>query len=188
VYVRAIQQLGGAAVDPSKFPETVAGFAQYLAGSGVKAVTADELTLPNHPAIAARHGFANFLPPRSWWARGAALALLAQNIDARTSTPAHVRNWWRPAAYNTDPGVGGAKNGDHPSANALDLDYSSVSDRMKAESYLRSLAKQYPWMQLSFGLGAQTIHVGLASLRGHREWHYAGWKPVTPALATVAAD
>jgi hypothetical protein len=187
VYARAIRQLGGAVVDPSAYPQTVAGFEQYLAGSGVKSVTAAELTQPNHPAIAAKHGFTSFLPPREWWSRGAALALLAQNIDAHTSAPAHVRNWWRPAAYNTDPAVGGAKDGDHPTANALDLDYHSITDRMKAESYLRALQSRYPWMQLSFGLGAQTTHVGLASPRGHREWHYSGWKPAT-AATSVAAD
>jgi hypothetical protein len=44
--------------------------------------------------------------------------------------------------------------------------------------------KRFPWMQLSFGLGAQTTHIGLASPKGHREWHYAGWRPA----ATSAGD
>ena len=42
---------------------------------------------------------------------------------------------------------------------------------------LPSLEKTAPWMQLSLGLGAQTTHIGLDSPRGHREWHYAGWRP-----------
>jgi hypothetical protein len=177
VYARSIQQLGGTVVNPVAYPETVAGFQAYLAATGVKSISAAELTRPNHPEVAARHGFRDFLPPRSWWPRGAALALVAQNIEAKAGALVHVRNWWRPAAYNTDPVVKGAKNGDHPSASALDLDYPTVTARMKAEAFLRDLNLRHPWMQLSFGFGPQTTHVGLASPRGHREWHYAGWRP-----------
>lgn len=179
VYARSIAELGGSPVDVKSFPQTVAGFQSYLMAAGVKSVTAADLTTPNHPAIAARLGFRDFLPNQDWWSRGAALALLAQNIKDKTGAALHIRNWWRPAAYNADPGVGGAKDGDHPTANALDIDYGSATDRSKAELFLRALDKRCPWMQLSFGLGAQTTHIGLASPRGHREWHYAGWRPAT---------
>ncbi len=103
-------------------------------------------------------------------------------MQSATQAVAHVRNWWRPEAYNLDPAVGGARNGDHPTANAFDLDFASTTDRMKAELFLRSLEKLYPWMHLSLGLGAKTTHVGLGSPRGHREWHYAGWRPAVGAL------
>jgi hypothetical protein len=66
----------------------------------------------------------------------------------------------------------------------MDLDYQSVSDRMRAERFLRGLNSRFPWMHLSLGLGAETTHVGLGSPRGHREWHYAGW---TPAVIRTAA-
>ena len=164
-------------VDPNRYPETVAGFQAFLTASAVKAISAADLTTPNHPDVAARHGFPAFLPQRSWWPRGAALALLAQNIGERIRVAVHVRNWWRPPAYNADPVVGGAKNGDHPTANAVDLDYPSVAARMAAEIYLRALNRAAPWMQLSLGLGPQTTHVGIDAPRGHREWHYAGWRP-----------
>jgi hypothetical protein len=175
VYARSIKELGGSVADPSRFPETVAGFQAFLSATGVKSVTAAELTRPNHPGIAARLGFVHFLPPQSWWPRGASLALLVQNIEAKARAEVRVRNWWRPAAYNSDPGVGGAKNGDHPTANAFDIDYNSITDRIQAETYLRALDRRCPWMGLSMGLGAQTTHVGIGSPRGHREWHYAGW-------------
>lgn len=173
--------MGGKIVNVGAFPVTVAGFQQYLLATGVKAVSAVEMTTPNHPAVAAKLGFQAFLPPQSWWSRGAALALLTQAMETATKTTAHLRNWWRPAAYNTDPAVKGARNGDHPTANALDLDYASAGDRMKAESFFRRIEKQFPWMQLSFGFGAQTTHIGLASPRGHREWHYGGWSPAIAA-------
>lgn len=188
VYARSIEQLGGKIVDISAYPATVAGFEQYLLASGVKALTAGELTRPNHAEVAARLGFQAFLPPKEWWARGAALALLTQSMETATHAAARVRNWWRPAAYNLDPSVGGAKNGDHPTANALDLDYGSAIDRMKAEAFFRGLQKRFPWMQLSFGLGAQTTHIGLGSPRGHREWHYAGWRPVMASVVNGIGD
>ena len=175
VYARSIIELGGQLVKPHGFPETASGFQAFLSASGVKSLTGRELIMPNHPDVAARFGFVHFLPPRSWWPRGASLALLVQHISARTGGPIHVRNWWRPPAYNSDPAVGGARNGDHPTANAFDVDYSSVGDRIHAEKTLRALGRRCPWMGLSLGLGAQTTHIGIGSPRGHREWHYAGW-------------
>ena len=177
VYSRSIQVLGGVVADPKLFPETVPGFQAFLAASGVNSLKADDLIRPNHPGIAARFGFVHFLPPRSWWPRGASLALLVQHLEGNTKGRIHVRNWWRPAAYNSDPTVGGASNGDHPTANAFDIDYSSIADRVQAERFLRALDRRCPWMGLSMGLGAQTTHVGIGSPRGHREWHYAGWTP-----------
>lgn len=162
-------------VNPRNFPETLTGFQAFLSASGVKSLTAAELTRPNHPGIAAKLGFVCFLPPRNWWPRGASLALLVQNIRSKARGEIHVRNWWRPVVYNSHPAVAGAKNGDHPTANAFDVDYSSVADRIHAETFMRALDRRCPWMGLSMGLGAQTTHVGIGSPRGHREWHYAGW-------------
>jgi hypothetical protein len=159
----------------------VDGFQAYLKDSGVTALSARDLTRPNHPEVAARLGFRNFLPPRTWWTRGAALALLTQHIQGLTRSPVHVRNWWRPPAYNSDRAVGGAEKGDHPTATAVDLDYGSSAERSRAELYLRALARRCPWLELSLGLGALTTHVGIGSPHGHREWHYAGWRPVQRA-------
>ena len=164
-------------VNPVAYPQSADGFQAYLKDSGVTAISAFDLIRPNHPEVAARLGFHDFLPPRSWWTRGAALALLTQHIQSLTVTPVRVRNWWRPPAYNTDRAVGGAENGDHPTATAVDLDYGTTAARIRAELYLRELAKRCPWLQLSLGLGALTTHVGIGSPHGHREWHYASWRP-----------
>ncbi|MBZ5624329.1 MAG: hypothetical protein LAQ69_37370 [Acidobacteriia bacterium] len=141
-------------MNPRPTRKTTAGFQSYLTDSGVKTVSARQLIFPNHPDVAARLGFHDFLPLRSWWPRGAALALLTQRIEAQTSSPVGVRNWWRLTAYNSDPAVGGAKAGDHPTASSVDLDYRTISERMGAELFLRALEKRCPWLQLSFGLGA----------------------------------
>ena len=177
VFASAITLFGGKAVNASGFAETISGFQQYLTAVGVHAVSALDLTRPHHPNIAVRLGFRDFLPPRSWWPRGAALALLTERLERAAGGEVTVRNWWRPEAYNRDPGVGGAKNGDHPTANAVDLDYSSASARARAERFLRKLDGQEPWLGLSLGLGPETTHVGIGSARGRREWHYAGWTP-----------
>jgi len=177
-FTRAIGLFGGIAVEPARFPNTVQGFADYLQATGVRGVSAAELTRPHHPEVAARLGFQSFLPPQQWWSRGAALALMTERLNAVTGDRVIIRNWWRPAAYNADPTVGGAKNGDHPTANAVDLDYASPASRAKAERFLRSIEAKDPWLNLSLGLGAQTTHVGIGSPKGHREWHYAGWTPV----------
>lgn len=173
VYARVIQTLGGRVVNASAYPNTVAGFQKYLADTGISAVSAAELTRPNHPQVAARLGFQNFLPQQSWWSRGAALAILTQNIESQIGDSVYLRNWWRPAAYNSDPAVAGARDGDHPTACAIDLDYKSASERARAEQFLRALNARCPWMQMSLGIGAQTTHIGIASPKGHREWHYA---------------
>ena len=169
--------MGGSVVNPRAYPATVAGFQEYLKDSGVRSVSAAQMTTPNHPGVAAKYGFHDFLPPQNWWSRGAALALVIQAIEGKTSAAVDVRNWWRPAPYNNDRAIGGARNGDHPTANAVDLDYQTVADRMRAERFLRGLNNRFPWMHLSLGLGAETTHVGIGSPRGHREWHYAGWSP-----------
>jgi len=180
VFAHAIQALGGRVVSPSAYPNTVPGFQRYLSDTGISAVSAAELTRPNHPEVAVRLGFQLFLPRQAWWSRGAALALLTQSIESNIGADVRIRNWWRPAAYNRDPVVGGAANGDHPSATAVDLDYASALDRARAERFLRDLNSRCPWMRMSLGVGAQTTHVGIGSPRGHREWRYPSLA-ITPA-------
>lgn len=177
VFSRAIERLHGEVVNPAPYPSTLDGFQRYLTASGVRDVTADELTRPNHPGVAARLGFERFLPAKKWWPRGAALALLTDRLRGIAGEPVHLRNWWRPPSYNANPVVGGAKYGDHPTANAVDLDYTSVSGRIRAERWLRKLDKTASWLGLSLGLGPLTTHVGIGSPRGRRQWHYPGWHP-----------
>ena len=175
LFGKAIEQFGGHSVDPAHFTNDINGFQRYLASSGVRAFDARELTRPNHPEVAAKLGFSSFLPPQSWWPRGAALALLAQKIEDLVGEPVEVRNWWRPEAYNHDPKVGGAEHGDHLGAFAMDLDYLSARARRRAEHWLHSLSVRDRWLELSLGLGDRTTHIGMLSPHGSREWHYASY-------------
>jgi hypothetical protein len=177
-FTQAISYLRGTPCDAARYSKTIDGFEDYLRACGVQEYAARDLTRPNHPEIAARLGYSYFLPPQAWWERGAALALVAQSIQRHLQEPVAVRNWWRPADYNRQPGVDGAANGDHPDAYAFDLDYQSAKSRAKAEQWLRDLDRRAPWLHLSLGLGPLTTHIGIGSPKGHREWHYAGYVPV----------
>jgi hypothetical protein len=176
LFGRAVEQFGGRVVDPAQFPNDLRGFQLYLASSGVRAYDAADLTYPNRPEVAAEFGFTWFLPPQAWWSRGAALALLAQQIEDCAGETVKIRNWWRPPAYNQDPRVGGAPRGDHIAAFGMDLDYLSSQGRRRAEQWLRGLAARNRWLQLSLGLGDRTTHIGILSPRGSREWHYASYR------------
>lgn len=169
---RAIRTLKGKVVSPRDYPHTLEGFQRFLTDSGVRFFSAVELTRPNHPEVAARVGYREFLPSPDWWPRGAALALLADRLREVVGSPVKLRNWWRPEAYNRTPEVAGARSSDHLTAHSLDLDYSSADDQRKASVWLHDLMKREPWMKLSLGIGPTTTHVGIGSPRGSREWRY----------------
>jgi len=171
-FARAIAYLGGTVVHPRDYEPTVAGFQAYLDATGVTHFTAVELTTPHHPEIAARFGHEALLPQREWWPRGAALALLAEELRRVVGTPIVVRGWWRPHAYNE--AVEGDPAGDHPTAHAFDIDYDSPGSRYLAELRLLQLFREVPWLDLSLGLGNMTTHVGIQSPLGCRVWYYRG--------------
>lgn len=171
-FENVIRQLGGSAVKSTMFPKTIAGFQMYLDAVGVRYFSAREMTTPNHPDKAKQCGFDHFLPPHEDWAKGAALALLADKLRALVNEPVKMRNWWRPSCYNSK--VGGAAGSDHVQAFAVDLDFRSAQSRAKAQGYL---CKNY-WssdLQLSIGLGGVTIHLGILSPKGKRSWKYSSY-------------
>ncbi|WP_372366053.1 D-Ala-D-Ala carboxypeptidase family metallohydrolase [Candidatus Uabimicrobium sp. HlEnr_7] len=171
-FENVIRKLGGSVVKPTMFPKTVDGFQMYLDAVGVRYFSAKEMTRPNHPDIARQCGFNNLLPSHGDWAKGAALALLADKLRALVNEPVKMRNWWRPSCYNEK--VGGAKGSDHVQAFAVDLDFRSAKSRAKAQGYL---CANY-WssdLQLSIGLGGVTIHLGILSPKGKRNWKYKSY-------------
>jgi hypothetical protein len=169
---RAIRHFGGKVVNARSYQETRAGFAQYLRDGGIRRISAEQLTTPNHPEIAQKYGYGAFLPTRVWWARGLALALVAEKIQDLMRQPVRIRNWWRPGDYNLDEGVGGKPRSDHVTAHALDLDYPSPASCARAIRWLRILARKHPWLRLSLGTGPTVTHVGIDSPIGAREWRY----------------
>lgn len=183
-----IERFGGTDVDPLQFDETQDGFQAYLDAVGVTYFAAWEYVVPNNAAVAEQCGYTILLPERSWWRKAAALGLLADQLRALVNEPVTLRNWWRPPCYNE--GVGGAAGGDHPDADALDLDFMSARSRADAQRYL---CDEYwkkdlvgpeeiepgsdlnPRLNMSVGLGGVTIHLGLLSRNGRRFWKYSSY-------------
>ena len=169
-FSRAIRFFGGRVVHPRAFPVTVEGFQAYLRASFVHHFRAEELTKPNHPEVAAEFGIDLLLPGRELWQRGAALALLGEDLRRAAGRFIWVRNWWRPPGYNE--AVDGDPDGDHPAGHGMDFDYTSPIRRGMAERRLWRLFYGAPWLRLSLGLGRMTTHVGLFSPLGCRVWYY----------------
>lgn len=177
LFDRAITTFGGTVTSPDGFPLTLAGFQDYLDATSVSHFSAREMLTPHHLTEAVDLGFDLFLPAHDWWPRGAALALLADELRVLVGEPVDMRNWWRPRAYNAHPTVGGAESSDHITAHGIDLDYRSAASRRAAENRLRELDTREPWLQLSLGLGNLTTHVGILSPARGREWHYDSYVP-----------
>jgi hypothetical protein len=183
-----IEHFGGTVVDAMAYSDDLAGFQQYLDDVGVQYFSANEITTPNNPTAAQMCGYDILLPDPSWWEKIGALALLADELRALVGEPVFMRNWWRPPCYNEL--VGGAAGGDHPDADAVDLDFLSAGSRALAQGYL---CEQYwaqdivppeaiapgsdldPRLNLSVGMGGATLHVGLLSVNGRRFWFYGSY-------------
>ncbi|MEM6290434.1 MAG: D-Ala-D-Ala carboxypeptidase family metallohydrolase [Myxococcota bacterium] len=183
-----IQHFGGDPVNAWDYPATLEGFQMYLNDVGVQFVTAEELALPYNQSAATGCGYDILLPERDQWEKGAALAIFTDQLEDLVGEPIFVRNWWRPPCYND--AVGGAAGGDHPPADALDLDFSSSTSRAIAQQWLCENywsqdivtpdqiapgADVDPRLNMSIGLGGVTIHLGVLSDGGRRNWFYGSY-------------
>lgn len=178
-YERITQQFGKRVVDVGAFPETKQGFQQFLTATGIRFTKADELTRPNHPDIAARHGYADFTPPKDLWERSAALAAIFDHVRSMVGAPVTIRNAWRPASYNTD--VGGSPRSDHVGNQAFDLDFGSAEEGRIAICEFLRIQREYPWMEMSLGVSDRydMVHFGVLSEPGRRSWRYRGGSVVS---------
>ncbi|TVQ94797.1 MAG: hypothetical protein EA397_00970 [Deltaproteobacteria bacterium] len=182
-----LHYLGGHDPEPTTFEDSVEGFQDYLDEVGIVFFSAHEYVTPHNPTVAASCGYDELLPPQSWWRRGAVLGLMADDLRELVGEPVYMRNWWRPPCYNQ--GVGGAAGGDHPDADAVDLDFRSERSRADAQAWLCEVYWQEdldlsgyvfdeqvdPRLNLSIGLGGRTIHVGVLSTNGRRHWKYGSY-------------
>ena len=173
----AVERLGGKPVDPRGYPQTVEGFQQFLDAVGVNRQwsSAYEMTRPNHPKIAATFGFSTFLPVKEKWLKGAALALAQNKLRQVVNAPIVINNWWRPPGYNE--AVGGKARGDHPDADAFDLNFKTGADHRIAHDWV--MANWYtaePRLAISLGAypsSPTVMHLGIQSRNGRRKWSNA---------------
>lgn len=170
----AVERLGGKPVDPRGYPQTVEGFQSFLDAVGVNRQwsSAYELTRPNHPTIAKTFGFTTFLPVKEKWLKGAALALAHNKLRQVVGAPIVINNWWRPPGYNE--AVGGKTKGDHPDADALDLNFQTAAQHRTAAAWV--MANWYnaePRLAISLGdypSSPTVMHLGIQSRNGRRKW------------------
>lgn len=165
--------------DPNAPPLPTSGYQQtpedldrYLRANGIRYFSGQELSRPRHADVAARLGYAHFVPPVEWWPRLLVTARVADMLREAAGSPVKAYNAWRPSDYNV--AVGGAAEGDHPSARAIDL---SFADRASWARAVQRILQMYDVRDnLSIGVGTPpnqlVIHVGVDSARGHRRWRY----------------
>lgn len=153
---------------------TMVALQDYLNYAGVKFFTAKEMVTPHNMQVAESLGFVMLIPKPEDYHKGVALALLADRLREVVKGPIKMRNWYRPSTPPYNAMVGGASESDHVTACAVDLDFQGRFARSKAESYLLSLYDK-KLFDLSLGLGARSIHVGMYSPKGQRKWTYGSY-------------
>lgn len=183
-----IDHLGGVVANPFDYGPDLDSFQQYLNAVGVQHTSAQEIAEPYNQAAATGCGYSILLPERDEWEKAAALALFTDDLTELVGEPIFMRNWWRPPCYNS--AVGGAAGGDHPTADAVDLDFSSNASRAIAQGYLCEMywsqdivepdqiapgSNLDPRLNMSVGLGGLTIHLGVLSAGGRRSWFYGSY-------------
>lgn len=183
-----IQMLGGDPVNAFEYGPDLDSFQMYLDDVGVQFFSAQDLAEPYNQAAATECGYTLLLPERDQWQKAAALALFADELRDLVGEPIFLRNWWRPPCYNA--AVGGAAGGDHPDADALDLDFMSASSRAMAQEFLCNTywdapivspdqiapgADVDPMLNMSVGLGGVSLHIGVLSNGGRRNWYYGSY-------------
>jgi hypothetical protein len=173
-YHEAIIFFQGQIVNPSLYPNTIAGFDKFLKDTGVRFTDAEEFTRPRNRSIARQVGYTSFLPPKEWWERSAALAMMFTRLREYVGSPVYIYNAWRPEEYNSHRDIGGAAASDHITNNAIDCDFHTPENRRKAEAWLRNLYEN-PLLDMSLGLGQTKIHIGILSPRGNRHWYYSSY-------------
>ena len=183
-----ITMLGGDPVNAFDYGPDLDSFQLYLDAVGVQHFTAAEIAEPHNQAAATECGYTILLPERDQWEKAAALAMFTDELRELVGEPIYMRNWWRPPCYNA--AVGGAAGGDHPDADAVDLDFSSATSRAMAQEFLCNTywnapiitpdqiapgADIDPMLNMSVGLGGLTIHLGVLSNGGRRNWFYGSY-------------
>lgn len=156
-------------------------FAQFMEDWKIQHFSVREVVTPHHREKARRLGYTEFVPPMHLWAWALLVLSASDRVRDHVGRPVVMRNLYRPMPYNEAVAESGIRS-DHPNAAGADLDLRSVDDRRDAETLLRSLAAAHPELEMSLGLGAQTIHLGILSPEGHRQWFYDSYPDTRTAL------
>jgi hypothetical protein len=183
VYGTMIEQLGGVVSSPLDYENDLADFQSFLNLSKSLKYTAADLSKIGSPDIAKNCGITTLLPPTNCWLRSVALTLLLEKIGAKHDIPVNITSFWRPPCYNK--ALGGKRGSDHLEARSIDTSFEIAYNRRFAQAYIcKNLWEEDLFnlggldnpdskkLNVSVGIGATWMHVGLGSRRGRRFWTY----------------
>lgn len=171
-WAKVLEENGGRYQNANWYPDTDAGFERFIHDSGAQYYEASDLIVPHNLRAARRCGITNLRPPQKYWVRGAALLLWVESIGHQVGKYPRIRNWYRSKCYNSM--VGGASRSDHLQARAIDIDFSASSQRRSAQNIL--CKRWRAGKDLQIGLGNVSIHFGIASPYGKRNWFYGSYQ------------
>ena len=184
-YGHMIEKLGGIIFDSLEYENTTEGFQRFLSDVGVVNFSAKEMGYTDNIKKANEFGFENLIPPQGCWYRGAALALLADKLREEVDSSINLTSWYRPTQYNKY--IGGSTASDHLQAKAIDLSTKGdVSKRIVMQKYIcknfwkDDLFGLQAWtenqnerLNISVGIAATFLHIGLGTIPGRRYWTYS---------------
>ncbi len=156
--------------------------ASYLADHGIEFFSVREVVTPNHADKARQAGFEELIPPLHLWPWTLLALAMGDEMRRAVGRAVRLRNLYRPLSYNRLVATSGVES-DHPNACAGDFDFSSVEDRRIAEEVVRRRAMSDPVLELSMGMGAISLHVGVMSPKGPRSWFYKSYEEPQRPLA-----
>lgn len=169
-------------------PGTRDDFAQYLDDHDIEFFSVAEIVTPHHPSKAHQAGFEELVPPLHLWPWSLLVLRLGDEMRSAVGHPVALRNLYRPMSYNQLVASSGIMS-DHPNACAGDFDFHSEDARRTAESVIRGRAASDPSLEVSLGMGARTLHVGVMSPIGARHWFYDSYSdPRQPLVHGTVLD
>ena len=150
-------------------------FTRYLSEFGIDFFSVDEVVKPHRPEKARQAGFTELLPPLHLWPWALLVLAVGDAMRREVEQPIRLRNVYRPMSYNKLVAKSGLRS-DHPNACSGDFDFRTQSARRSAEHLLRQFHQDKPELEMSLGMGAKTLHVGIMSPKGSRHWFYDSYK------------
>jgi len=146
-------------------------FSSYLDDYSIEFFSVEEVIRPNHPDTAREVGYEVLIPPLHLWPWSLLVLRVGDRMRRAVDHPVRLRNLYRPMSYNALVASSGIDS-DHPNACAGDFDFRTGDHRRVAEDLIRDLSRAHPELDVSLGLGARTLHVGIMSPKGKRHWFY----------------
>lgn len=152
-------------------PGEKADLDRYINDYGIQFFSINEVVRPHRPNDALRAGYTELIAPIHLWPWVMLVLRIGDLMREEVGRGIKLRNVYRPMSYNKLVAASELES-DHPNACSGDFDFKSIDDRRTAEVLIRGLHSNHPQLEISLGMGARTLHVGVMSPMGQRSWFY----------------